>query len=94
MKRTPRIGTALAALVVAGLAWWLLAPTQLGGSTGYAVVVGQSMEPEIERGDLVLVRQRGEYGVGDVVLYDNREARPKRAPSHRRHRGWPLRAEG
>jgi signal peptidase I len=64
---------AAAALVVALLAlgWWLLAPTQLGGRTAYAVVSGSSMQPRVERGDFVLVRERSDYAPGDVVLYDN-----------------------
>jgi signal peptidase I len=64
---------AAAALLVALLAlgWWLLAPTQLGGRTAYAVVSGSSMQPQVERGDFVLVRKRSEYAPGDVVLYDN-----------------------
>jgi signal peptidase I len=60
------------ALLVGG--WWLLGPVQLGGPTGYAVVNGSSMEPRLERGDLVLVRAHDSYGVGDVVLYEDHES--------------------
>ncbi len=54
-------------------AWYFLAPTQLGGSTSYAVVVGSSMEPKLERGDLAIVREQGGYELGDVVAYRHQE---------------------
>jgi signal peptidase I len=53
-------------LVVAGS---LLAPSSLGGRTALAVIVGSSMRPMLERGDLAIVRQAASYEVGDVVLY-------------------------
>jgi signal peptidase I len=55
--------------VVAG--WLVLGPVQLAGGTTYALVVGNSMEPRVERGDLVLVRSRDSYRPGDVVLYES-----------------------
>lgn len=64
----------MAAVLSIGLGfplWLFFAPAQLGGSTNYALIVGQSMEPKLERGDLALVRAAGGYGVGDVVLYEN-----------------------
>ena len=61
--------TAVIAVVVLLGAWLLFAPAGLGGATRYAVVEGASMEPELSRGDLVLVRAGGEPAVGDVVLY-------------------------
>jgi signal peptidase I len=69
----PRIAAAVVLLALLALGWWVLAPTQLGGRTSYAVVSGSSMEPRIKRGDFVLVRQRSSYAPGDVVLYDNPE---------------------
>lgn len=72
--KAQRVVGVVAALLSAGLGfalWLFLAPVPLGGSTSYAVIVGQSMEPKLERGDLALVRAAGSYGVGDVVLYDN-----------------------
>lgn len=68
MRRATWISTALT-LLLAAAAWWVLAPPQLGGSTSYVVVYGISMEPKLNRDDLVLVRHRSEYHVGDVVLY-------------------------
>ena len=53
--------------------WLFLGPTQLGGRTSYAVIVGTSMEPLLHRGDLAVVRKQDSYGAGDAVLYDNRE---------------------
>lgn len=54
-------------------AWHFVAPTQLGGSTSYAVVVGSSMEPKLERGDLAIVREQSGYELGDVVAYRHHE---------------------
>lgn len=75
MKRRVLIRIAGAAAAAAALAvgWLFFAPTQFGGSTSYAVVVGSSMEPLLHRGDLALIRTNDGYGAGDVVLYDNEE---------------------
>jgi signal peptidase I len=56
-------------LVLVALAWWLLAPPQLGGRTSYAVIYGVSMEPRFHSGDLVLLRQQPNYQVGEIVGY-------------------------
>jgi signal peptidase I len=68
-------GLATAGLALAALAgaWAFLAPVQAGGGTSYAIVVGNSMEPKLHRGDLAVVRRSDEYRPGDVVLYDSRE---------------------
>jgi signal peptidase I len=50
---------------------FLLAPTQLGGSTIYTSTVGDSMEPMFHKGDLALLRPASTYAVGDVVLYES-----------------------
>ena len=71
MKTSPRkLAALLVSLALLACGWWLLGPVQLGGPTGFAIVSGNSMEPRLERGDLVLVRKRSSYDVGDVVLYD------------------------
>lgn len=74
--RTGRVtgiaATALAVLALVG-AWSFFAPTQLGGGTSYAIIVGNSMEPKLHRGDLAIVRRQSAYRAGDVVLYDSRE---------------------
>ena len=53
------------------LAMWFVAlrPQFLGGSTGYVVVSGTSMEPTFDNKDLVLVRRHATYEVGDVIAY-------------------------
>jgi signal peptidase I len=49
------------------------APTQVGGVVTYVIVDGNSMEPGFSLGDLVLVRTKPMYGVGDAVVYRNAE---------------------
>lgn len=56
-------------LVLVGLAWFYLAPAQIGGFTTYAVTHGVSMEPRFHTGDLGLVRPADQYKVGDIVAY-------------------------
>jgi signal peptidase I len=56
-------------LVLVGLAWFYLAPAQIGGFTTYVVTHGVSMEPRFHTGDLGLVRPAGQYRVGDIVAY-------------------------
>ena len=59
----------LVTIVVLGAGWYFLAPPQLGGKTSYAVTFGVSMEPHFKGGDLVVLRARPTYAVGDVVAY-------------------------
>ena len=59
--------TATALLIV--LAWYTLAPTQLGGHNAYVLTHGNSMQPRIHQGDLVITRQAGAYAVGNIVAY-------------------------
>jgi len=56
-------------LLVVGLAWFYLAPAQIGGFTSYVVTHGVSMEPRFHTGDLGLVRPAGQYKVGDIAAY-------------------------
>jgi signal peptidase len=67
LRRT--LGALAAALLIAA-GWWFLAPAQLGGGTGYVVVKGNSMEPALREGDLVVTRRASGYAAGDVVLYE------------------------
>jgi signal peptidase len=61
---------ATVALVAATVGWALfLRPHALGGSTTFVVVSGDSMEPGLHSGDLVLVRQKEKYSPGQVVAY-------------------------
>ena len=74
MGRITGVATAvLAAAALRSLRGVFFAPAQLGGGTSYAIIVGNSMEPKLQRGDLALVRERSVYRAGDVVLYDSRE---------------------
>ena len=73
MGRITGIVTAVVAAAAFLAAWMFFAPTQVGGGTSYAIIVGNSMEPELHRGDLAVVRERSIYRAGDVVLYDSRE---------------------
>jgi signal peptidase I len=51
--------------------WLFFAPVQAGGLATYVIVAGQSMEPKLHYGDLVVVHQSTNYQVGDVVAYNN-----------------------
>jgi signal peptidase I len=69
VARTIAIGACAALLIVA---WYYLAPRQLGGATTYVTTAGTSMEPVLRSGDLVIVREDPDgYQVGDVVAYRN-----------------------
>ncbi|MGH2858713.1 MAG: signal peptidase I [Solirubrobacteraceae bacterium] len=70
--KPPRLRSALltgALLLLAGAAWFYLAPTAIGGSTAYVVTSGTSMEPRFHTDDLAIVRPASQYRVGDVVAY-------------------------
>jgi signal peptidase len=57
----------LALLLMAGLA--AVVAAVLAGWVGITIVVGNSMEPTIDSGDLVLTRPQSSYRVGDVVVF-------------------------
>lgn len=63
-----RVGALLGGLILAA-AWFALAPRAVGGSVSYVITSGTSMEPRVHEGDLVLVRPRDRYVVGQVVAY-------------------------
>lgn len=60
-------------LVAAGallVVWFLvLGPAFLGGPATYVRVSGDSMEPALHAGDLVVARAQGTYGPGEVVAF-------------------------
>jgi signal peptidase I len=58
------------ALLVAALGWLLfLRPQVLGGPAAYVLVSGNSMQPTLSAGSLVIAFHQDEYRVGDVVVY-------------------------
>ena len=59
----------LAGLLALVVAWSLIAPTQLGGRVSYVNIRGVSMEPTLYSGDLMMVRARDRYEVGQVVAF-------------------------
>lgn len=59
----------LVVLFVAAAAWVFLAPPWLGGMMTYATVKGDSMEPTLLEGDLVVLARSDEYEIGDVIAY-------------------------
>src|SRR5581483_485922 len=69
MKSTARTISTVSFVALLAIAWFLLAPPQLGGKTSYAVIYGISMEPRFHGGDLVLLRQQPSYHVGEIVGY-------------------------
>ncbi len=59
----------LAILILAGVAWFYFAPSEIGGSSRYVVTSGASMQPRFHTGDLAIVRSASSYRVGEVVAY-------------------------
>jgi signal peptidase I len=50
--------------------WFLLLrPASLGGPAFYVWVTGDSMKPTLQAGSLVVAREQGRYGIGDVVAF-------------------------
>ena len=62
----------LGAIIGVGLlafAWVNFGPKQLAGPATYALIQGNSMEPQLYQGDLAVIRSKSGYEVGDVVAY-------------------------
>jgi signal peptidase I len=74
----PLVRVALtAATFVAVFVWALLfSPQFIGGRTAYVIVSGESMEPTLAHGDLVIAHKKSSYEVGDVVAYRLRAGEP------------------
>ncbi len=61
---------ALVATFILVAVWFvLLRPTMLGGSTTYLLVSGQSMEPTIHAGSLVILQLEPNYRIREIVAY-------------------------
>ena len=58
-------------LLTTALFWFAFAPQQLYGPVTYISIVGVSMEPDLQQGDLTVLRARDEYRIGDAVAYHN-----------------------
>jgi signal peptidase I len=72
MARAFRITIGIVGFFAFAAVWHYFAPTQIGGSSSYMIIRGMSMEPSIHRGDLVILKKRGDYEVGDVAAYHNK----------------------
>ncbi len=76
-------------LAVAAVAVWFLLPTQWGGQFTYATVLGNSMEPTIHNGSLIIAKQRPEYVSGMIVAYGKSGGNVMhRLMTHHRGQGW------
>ena len=53
------------------LLWIAFVPLQLGGWVSYVIISGNSMEPEIQKGDLVVTRKSVSYQLDQRVVYDH-----------------------
>lgn len=61
-------GPAVVVLLVA--AWFVtLRPATLGGPAAYVIVSGNSMQPTLTPGALVIGRRQSSYAQGDVIIY-------------------------
>ncbi|MDA1062259.1 MAG: signal peptidase I [Chloroflexi bacterium] len=67
-RRAASIG-GLLTIVIAVVVLALFAPTSIGGPFSYAIVTGDSMSPRLATNDIVLLRRKGSYSVGDVIAY-------------------------
>lgn len=68
-RRMMRTAGTLALLAVAVACALLVWPGFLRGGTAYVIVSGESMEPALSAGDLVVTVRHGSYDTGDVVAY-------------------------
>jgi signal peptidase I len=63
-----RLSFALGAALLVG--WFLvMRPQMLGGPAAYVTVIGTSMQPSLQPGDLVVTMTAATYAPGDVVAY-------------------------
>jgi signal peptidase len=68
--RSALAGARLAVLFAFLVVWaLLLRPQALGGPAEWVLVSGNSMQPGLQDGDLVLAMRRSQYRRGDVIAY-------------------------
>jgi signal peptidase I len=67
-RMIPYLRSAAGLLLVLGLVpvFW---PATLGGQVSYVMVSGTSMEPGLHDGDLVAMRSKATYEVGETIAY-------------------------
>jgi signal peptidase len=65
-----RTAASVAAWVLCAALVAVLWPASLGGWSSATVVSGQSMEPALSSGDVVIGWRAGAYDVGDVIVYE------------------------
>jgi signal peptidase I len=66
-----QFGAILAYLVIIGILWITFAPVQIGGLTSYVIINGNSMEPDVHLGDLVVTRKSDQYEIDQRVVYQH-----------------------
>lgn len=78
VKVTVRIALLVTVAAIIGINVYSINATRLAGDSvpmpfgvGAAVVLSGSMEPELSVGDLLLVVEREDYSVGEVVVYQD-----------------------
>jgi signal peptidase len=56
--------------IALGVGWFIwLRPIQFNGPASYVIVSGESMEPTLYEGDLVILQRQDQYVPGDIVAY-------------------------
>jgi signal peptidase I len=75
MARPIRLTLSFLGVITLAVAWYFFAPTQIGGQASYVTIRGVSMEPLLHKGDLVILKQRSHYDVGDIVAYRSTDIR-------------------
>jgi signal peptidase I len=76
VRRARRLAGAAVVLLLVALWVVFLLPAGLRGTASYLIVSGNSMDDTYASGDLVIVRESGAYGVGDVIGYQVPEGEP------------------
>lgn len=69
MAKALKLTFGLVSIVLIGVAYYVFAPTQIGGHSSYVTITGESMEPVMHKGDLVILKKRSHYEVNDIVAY-------------------------